>query len=144
MKYIITESQEKTLKKLFSQLLKTKGLGVAIKSAGGIDKLMDILDIPKTYPNTIKLVLNDLELNTKLIDHHYYLFDCNISIMLNHIDMYNPRFTYGRPECFDRVMDEKYYFMDRISRLNTVVWEDYSEFIIGRYKDEFVKKYYSR
>jgi hypothetical protein len=144
MKYIITESQEKTLKKLFSQLLKTKGLSVAIKSSGGIDKLMDVLDIPKTYPNCVKLVLNDLEINTKLIGHHYYLFDCNISVMLNHVDKNNPRFTYSRPDCFDRIMDERYYFMDRIAILNTMVWEEYSEFIIDRYKNEFVKRHYPR
>jgi len=144
MKYIITEGQEKKLKKLFSQLLKTKGLRVTIKSSGGIDKLMDILDIPKTYPNCVKWVLKDLKLNTELRNHHYYLFDCNISVMLNHIDMNNPRFTYGRPDCFDRIMDEKYHFMDKIARLNTMVWEEYSQYIIDTYKDEFVKKYYSR
>jgi hypothetical protein len=43
MKYIITESQTESLRKLFLGLIKTKGFIIATKTAGGVNRLFQII-----------------------------------------------------------------------------------------------------
>jgi hypothetical protein len=140
MKIIITEDQENRLKKLFDQLLITKGLPTTIKSAGGFNKLMSILDIPINRKNKIKLILDELERHTELRGHHYYLFDCNISIFLSHLDKRNPVFA-GSPNCWGEIINN--YFNKDLER-NAVdqykIWSKYSKYIIDRYKNDFLRK----
>jgi len=45
MRYIITESQNDNLKSLLKQVIKSKGLGKAIKSVNGFDNFFKIMDI---------------------------------------------------------------------------------------------------
>ena len=145
MKYIITEDQENRLKKLFDQLLITKGLLTTIKSAGGFNKLMNILDIPINRRTKINLILDDLERHTELRGNHYYLFNCNISIFLTHLDRYNPKFA-GSPDCYGEIT--KNYFNNEMVKKDLdirgadhyKIWSRYSNHIIDRYKKDFLRK----
>jgi hypothetical protein len=78
-------------------------------------------------------VLDNLISNTHKRGHHYYLFDCNISIFLDHSERYKPVFNF-RPSCFDSIMQEK-YGVDNKYIFNSL-WEQYSNYVIDRYLKE--------
>lgn len=77
-------------------------------------------------------VINDIIKNTSLEGHHFYLFDCNISVHLNH-SRYNPFFEWV-PECFYTIMDRHYGLDFDVSHK---VWSWYSEYIIDLYLKKF-------
>lgn len=59
MKYIITESQNDNLKVLLKQVIKSKGVLTTIKSVGGFDNFVKIMDVdsPRDFLN----LFNDLD-----------------------------------------------------------------------------------
>lgn len=127
MKYIITESQNNSLKDSLNNLIDKSGVMAGIKAVGGVDNFVKIMGY-KSYIQFVELIVNDLINNTELRGHHYYLFDCNISIALNHSHT-PPIFAYI-PPCFYRTLLEKYslsYYFEEI------IWEEYSKYIINTY-----------
>jgi hypothetical protein len=79
-------------------------------------------------------VINDIIKNTSLEGHHFYLFDCNISVHLNH-SRYNPFFEWV-PECFYTIMD-RHYGLD--FDVSNKIWNWYGQYIIDLYLEDFNK-----
>ena len=79
-------------------------------------------------------VINDIITNTELKGYHWYLFDCNISIHLNH-SRYNPFFELV-PECFYMIMD-RHYGLDFDT--SNKIWNWYGQYIIDLYLEVFNK-----
>jgi hypothetical protein len=139
MKIIITESQNKSLKNKLTRLVDKSGFLAGIKAVGGVNNFVKIM-YDGAYSKFITLVLNELIDNTELRGYHYYLFDCNVSVMLNHTNPRKPFFV-APPYCFDDIMTNKYDlkkptdFMSYDVRNNTtkLIWGAYSEFIIDEY-----------
>jgi|688.fasta_scaffold1611778_1 hypothetical protein len=139
MKIIITESQNKSIKNNLNKVIDKSGISAGIKAVGGLDNFVKIM-YDGAYSKFITLVVNELIDNTELRGHHYYLFDCNISVMLNHADPRKPFFA-ATPSCFDYIMDSNYGLkkvadsMPYDVKNNTInfIWGAYSEFIINTY-----------
>jgi len=132
MKIIITESQQESLKNKLQQVVDKLGVGKAIKSVGGYQNLVKIL-YDGDYGVFVNHVLSDLESNTHRGDelpYHYYLFGCNVSVMLDHSSS-PPVFTY-RPKCFENIVEEK-YDVDEVWVCD-FLWERYSDYVIDRYQ----------
>ncbi len=131
MKIIITESQQESLKNKLHQVVDKLGMGKAIKSVGGYQNLVKIL-YDGDYGVFVNHVLSDLESNTHRGDelpYHYYLFGCNVSVMLDHSSS-PPVFVY-RPKCFENIVEEK-YDVDEVW-VSDFLWERYSDYVIDRY-----------
>jgi len=77
-------------------------------------------------------IIDNITNNTTLRDHHFYLFDCNISIHLNH-SRYNPFFEWV-PDCFYTIMD-RHYGLD--FDMSTRIWVWYAKYIIDLYLKDF-------
>ena len=132
MKVIITESQQESLKNKLQQVVGKFGMGKAIKSVGGLENLVKIL-YGGDYDLFVNHVLEDMESNTHRSDqlpYHYYLFDCNVSVMLDHSST-PPVFVY-RPKCFENIVEEK-YDVDEVWVCD-FLWERYSDYVIDRYQ----------
>jgi hypothetical protein len=132
MKIIITEDQHNKLKDNLMKLINRSEFSVGVKAVGGSKNLIKIL-YDGDYDLFINDVLDNLISNTHRRGHHYYLFDCNISIFLDHSDRYKPVFNFS-PDCFDSVMQEK-YGVDNKYIFNSL-WEQYSNYVIDRYLKE--------
>lgn len=131
MKIIITESQQESLKNKLQQVVDKLGVRKAIKSVGGYQNLVKIL-YDGDYGVFVNHVLSDLESNTHRSDelpYHYYLFGCNVSVMLDHSST-PPVFVY-RPKCFENIVEEK-YDVDEVW-VSDFLWERYSDYVIKRY-----------
>jgi hypothetical protein len=59
MKYLITESQKNNLKVLLKQLIRSKGIQIAVSSVGGKDNFFEIMDI--NSPMEFLHLFDDLE-----------------------------------------------------------------------------------
>jgi hypothetical protein len=139
MKIIITESQNKSIKNSLNRIIDKSGVAAGVRAVGGLDNFVKIM-YDGAYSKYITLVLNELVDNTELRGHHYYLFDCNVSVMLNHTNPKKPFFV-APPYCFNTIMNTKYELkkptdvMSYDVRNNTTefIWGAYSEFIIDAY-----------
>jgi len=80
MKIIITESQNKSIKNNLNRIIDKSGVAAGIKAVGGLNNFVKIM-YDGAYSKFITLVVNELIDNTELRGHHYYLFDCNVSVM---------------------------------------------------------------
>jgi hypothetical protein len=132
MKIIITEDQHNKLKDNLMKLINRSEFSVGVKAVGGLKNLIKIL-YDGDYNSFVKYVSDDLIYNTHKRGHHYYLFDCNISVFLDHTERYKPVFKFS-PSCFDSVMKEK-YGVDNKYIFNSL-WEQYSNYVINRYLKE--------
>jgi hypothetical protein len=132
MKIIITENQHNKLKDNLMKLINRSEFSVGVKAVGGLKNLIKIL-YDGDYDLFINDVLDNLISNTHKRGHHYYLFDCNISVFLDHSERYKPVFRLS-PSCFDSVMKEK-YGVDNKYIFNSL-WEQYSNYVINRYLKE--------
>ncbi len=135
MKIIITESQNKSLKNKLTQLVDKSGFLAGVSAVGGLENFVKIM-YDGAYSKFITLVVNELIENTGLRGHHYYLFNCNISVMLNHANPRKPFFA-GSPSCFDDIMESSFNFVkvnyELEKRITKLIWGAYSEFIIDEY-----------
>jgi hypothetical protein len=133
MKIIITEDQHNKLKDNLMKLINRSEFSVGVKAVGGLKNLIKIL-YDGDYDSFINDILDDLISNTHKRGHHYYLFDCNISVFLDHSNRHKkPVFNFS-PDCFDSVMQEK-YGVDNKYIFNSL-WEQYSNYVIDRYLKE--------
>jgi hypothetical protein len=132
MKIIITEDQHNKLKDNLMKLINRSEFSVGVKAVGGLKNLIKIL-YDGDYNSFVKYVSDDLISNTHKVRHHYFLFDCNISIFLDHSERYKPVFSFS-PSCFNSVMKEK-YGVDNKYIFNSL-WEQYSNYVIDRYLKE--------
>jgi len=132
MKIIITEDQHNKLKDNLMKLINRSEFSVGVKVVGGLKNLIKIL-YDGDYNSFVKYVSDDLIYNTHKVRHHYFLFDCNISIFLDHSERYKPVFKFS-PSCFDSVMKEKYGVDNKY--ISNSLWEQYSNYVIDRYLKE--------
>jgi hypothetical protein len=135
MKIIITENQHNSLKNKLTKLINSSGFIIGVKSVGGLKNLIKIL-YDDDYDSFIDDILDDLISNTYRSGHHYYLFDCNVSVFLDHSGR-RPEFNF-KPDCIHRVMIEK-YGMGNSGVPNFIfksLWERYSNYVIDRYVNE--------
>lgn len=132
MKIIITENQHNSLKNKLRKLINSSGFMIGVKSVGGLKNLIKIL-YDGDYDSFINDIIDDLISNTHRSGHHYYLFDCNISVFLDHSNRYKPVFNFS-PSCFDNVMKEKYGVDNKY--ISNSLWERYSNYVINRYLKE--------
>jgi len=72
MKYIITESQNENLKGLLKQVIKSKSVLTAIKSVGGFDNFLKIMDIDS--PMDFLHLFDDLDVVQSEEDLDWTLF----------------------------------------------------------------------
>ena len=133
MKIIITENQHNSLKNKLTKLINSSGFIIGVKSVGGLKNLIKIL-YDGDYKSFVNDILDDLISNTHRSGHHYYLFDCNISIFLDHSDRHKPPVFNFSPSCFDSVMKEKYGVDNKY--ISNSLWERYSNYVINRYLKE--------
>ena len=83
-------------------------------------------------------VINDIIENTyreNRTPFHWYLFKCNISVMLSHefAGEYDKRpYFVAAPDCFRKIMDSHYGLTDYESEL---MWRWYGNYIIDRYME---------
>jgi hypothetical protein len=133
MKIIITEDQHNKLKDNLMKLINRSEFSVGVKAVGGLKNLIKIL-YDGDYNSFVKYVSDDLISNTRRIEgrHHYFLFDCNISLFLDHSERYKPVFNF-RPSCFNSVMQEKYGVDNKYI---STIWKQYSNYVINRYLKE--------
>lgn len=135
MKIIITENQHNSLKNKLRKLINSSGFIIGVKSVGGLKNLIKIL-YDGDYGSFVNDIMDDLISNTHRsneLPYHYYLFDCNISIYLDHSDRYKPVFKFS-PSCFDSIIKE-IYGVDN-SYISKSLWERYSNYVINRYLKE--------
>jgi hypothetical protein len=133
MKIIITEDQHNKLKDNLMKLINRSEFSVGVKAVGGLKNLIKIL-YDGDYGLFFNDVLDNLISNTHKRGHHYYLFDCNISVFLDHSSRHKkPVFNFS-PNCFDSVMKGKYGVDNKY--ISNSLWERYSNYVIDRYLKE--------
>ena len=133
MKIIITEDQHNKLKDNLMKLINRSEFSVGVKAVGGLKNLIKIL-YDGDYGLFFNDVLDNLISNTHKRGHHYYLFDCNISVFLDHSNRHKkPVFNFS-PDCFDSVIKGKYGVDNKY--ISNSLWEQYSNYVIDRYLKE--------